>query len=98
MFKSEGQKIVMGVLVFILLVAILSVTFTREYTRPAYVDNVRGEVVRLVDARGHIWEWEKEENESFNLGEKVNLRFDNNGTDEEVTDDIIIRIEKIENK
>lgn len=88
----------MGILVCVLLVAILSATFTREYTRSAYVDNVKGEIVRLVDGRGHIWEWEKEENESFNLGEKVNLRFDNNGTDEEVTDDIIIRIEKIENK
>ena len=99
MLKSKGQKTVMGILICVLLVTIFVMSFNRYYSRSAYVSEVKGDVIQLIDGRGHIWEWEKEKNESFNLGEKVLIKFDNNKTDEEVTDDIIISIEKtIKNK
>jgi hypothetical protein len=93
MFKSENQKIILVILCFLLAVAILVTMFPREYSRSAYVGEIRGEVVKLVDGFGNVWEWTKEK-ENFVLGEKVILTFNNNGTEEDVKDDIIIRIDK----
>lgn len=67
------------------------------YTREAYVESNNGEELILTDIRGHMWGWSIETLEEFRLKENdiVKLKFDNNGTDEIVEDDILIKIKKI---
>lgn len=67
------------------------------YTREAYVESNNGEELILTDVRGHRWGWTVETLEEFQLKENdiVKLKFDNNGTDEIVEDDILIKIKRI---
>lgn len=66
------------------------------YSREAYVENNNGEELIFSDFYGHLWGWGIETKEEYNLTkwDKVILTFNNNGTDEDVTDDIIIKVEK----
>lgn len=98
MFKNQIQKKIFCLICLVLLVAISVKMFPCEYSRTAYVEQICGGVVRFIDGHDNLWEWEKEENESFHLGEKVKLTFHNNHTDEIVEDDIILKVETIEKK
>ena len=67
-----------------------------NYTRKeCTVTNIDNNIVTIQDKQGHIWEWEKEANEQFIKGEKVNLKMFDNTTDETITDDIIKSVEKV---
>ena len=70
-----------------------------NYSREAYVESNNGEELVLTDIRGHRWGWTIETLEEFQLKENdiVKLKFDNNGTDEIVEDDILIKIKKNKN-
>lgn len=57
----------------------------------AIVCEVNAEVVAFEDASGEVWVWELEEGESFELGQQVQIQFDNMGT-ANIYDDEIIRI------
>lgn len=94
MFKNVWQKRIVCILLLVIFVAIFVKMFPCEYSRTAYVDEIKGNDIILIDRHGNLWIWEKEKNEEFCLNEKVTLVFDNNGTDDFVEDDIILRIEK----
>lgn len=82
---------------YIIFFIIFFVNINNHYTREAYVESNNGEELILTDIRGHRWGWTIETLEEFQLKENdiVKLKFDNNGTDEIVEDDILIKIKKI---
>lgn len=88
------------VLITIMLLLILFTVFfysTRNYSREAFVENNNGEEIVFTDIRGHMWGWTIETVEEYNLqkGDKVILFFNNNYTDELITDDVLLKIKKI---
>lgn len=82
---------------YIIFLIIFFVNINNHYTREAYVESNNGEELILTDIRGHRWGWTIETLEEFQLKENdiVKLKFDNNGTDEIVEDDILIKIKRI---
>ena len=57
----------------------------------ATVCEVNEEVVAFEDASGEVWVWELEEGESFELGQQVQIQFNDMAT-ADIYDDEIIRI------
>ena len=57
----------------------------------AIVCEVNEEVVAFEDASGEVWVWELEEGESFELGQQVQIQFNDMAT-ADIYDDEIIRI------
>ena len=60
-------------------------------TVSATVCEVNEEVVAFEDASGEVWLWGLEEGEHFELGQEVEIQFDDMGT-ADIYDDEIIRI------
>lgn len=60
-------------------------------TVSATVCEVNEEAVAFEDASGEIWIWELEEGESFELGQQVQIQFNDMGTND-IYDDEIIQI------
>lgn len=58
---------------------------------PATVCEVNEEAVAFEDASGEVWVWELEEGESFELGQQVQIQFNDMAT-ADIYDDEIIRI------
>lgn len=57
----------------------------------ATVCEVNEEAVAFEDASGEVWVWELEEGESFELGQQVQIQFNDMGTND-IYDDEIIQI------
>ena len=57
----------------------------------ATVYEVNAEAVAFEDASGEVWVWELEEGESFELGQQVQIQFNDMAT-ADIYDDEIIRI------
>lgn len=83
------------IIIFLCIMGIVG-QITRYYSREAYVEYNNGEELVFTDIRGHMWGWTIENKEDFSLakGDKVILKFDTNGTEEKVEDDILIQIIK----
>lgn len=94
--KSFLKGLAFGIIITLLILVLLKVVISSNYSREAYLDNEEGNVLTFIDAYGHLWQWEKEGNEDFHTFEKVKLTFFNNHTDDIIEDDILIKIEKIE--
>ena len=65
-----------------------NISKTNAYTRSAegMIIEVTGEVVAVETADGHVWEFE---GEGFEVGQTVDVVFNNNGSPDCVKDDII---------
>ena len=63
--------------------------YTREECK---VVRVESGVATFEDECGYRWNWEIEENEYFEVGDKVDLKMYNNGSSNYIEDDEIIRI------
>lgn len=59
--------------------------------RKGYVESTEGNIVRIVDTSGTVWEWEQEK-EDFHKWDKVKLLMNNNNTTNTEKDDIILKI------
>lgn len=94
----NNTKKIFALIVLVLgLFTIIMVYCNRHYTREAFVESNNGEELVFTDIRGHMWGWTIETIEEFKLkeGDIVKLKFDTNGTDEIIEDDILIKIKKI---
>ena len=60
-------------------------------TVPTTVCEVNEEVIAFEDASGEVWFWGLEDGEHFELGQEVEIQFDDMGT-ADIYDDEIIRI------
>lgn len=55
-------------------------------------------IIVFTDKVGNNWEWEKEPNETYYIGDKVELKMFNHCTDENIYDDEIKKIKIIKKK
>ena len=60
--------------------------------RDAQVYQMDNEIVTFEDSVGNLWDWEIEEGESFEEGQKVRLVMDTNETIDTAEDDVILKI------
>lgn len=88
MTKADRQAfILVFVCAAILLTFILCSAFSWDYTRrDCEVVKVIGNDVYVVDEGGRTWKFE---GRGYRVGEKVDLRMDDNGTPNTITDDTI---------
>ena len=64
-----------------------------NYTRKdCDVVKVENGVVRFKDKCGYTWNWEIEENEYFEIGDKVDLRMNDSCSANYIDDDIITKV------
>lgn len=61
------------------------------YTRQAVVDSINGNLITFVDNCGYMWQWKKDAEKSYIVGEKITLSMDDMNT-ETIYDDVIITI------
>ena len=83
------------ILAVILLVAMFfgASYYEHNYTRKnSKVVNVENGVVTFVDGCGYSWQWEIEPNEYFEVGDFVDLRMNDNNSNNNVFDDKITKI------
>lgn len=66
---------------------------TTHYSREATVTQVTTSGITLVDNSGESWYYENPDL-VFEKNEKIVLRMNTNRTDSDITDDIIIKVEK----
>lgn len=94
--NTEIGCIIIAMSIIIIIYLILASTALRHYSREAYVENNNGVEIVFTDIYGHMWGWIAETIEETKLeeGEKVILTFDDNGTENFIEDDILIKIEK----
>ena len=71
--------------------AVMNCINTEVETVSATVCKVNEEVVAFEDAFGEVWFWGLEDGEHFELGQEVEIQFDDMGT-ADIYDDEIIRI------
>lgn len=88
------RKVFKGIVIVALLVVcfVCVAKVNRTVVRKGYVDNVQNGIVTIVDTAGVAWEWEAEEGEDFAKGEHVKMVMDNNNTEQEIEDDVIVKI------
>lgn len=65
-----------------------------HYTRDAKVVSIDGNVVTFECECGYLWDWEKENYESYRKGDKVTLKMFTSGTDSVITDDTIEEVKR----
>lgn len=94
--STEIRYIIITMSIIIITYLILASTVLRHYSREAYVENNNGIEIVFTDVYGNMWGWIIETIEETKLeeGEKVILTFDDNGTENFIEDDILIKIEK----
>ncbi len=85
--KIMGRLFQGATLVMASLVIILGLT---QYTNYAIVTDVNGTVVEIEDWEGHIWEFEGDE---YTQGQLLYVRFNNMGTKDYKSDDIIVDVQ-----
>ena len=66
---------------------------SKTYTKEVFVYEKDGDNVTFIDSQGHLWKWEKEN--IFHLGQRIELTFDKNGTEEYIFDDAITEVKVI---
>lgn len=81
-----------GIVAMIIVGATTVKTVDNTVVRDAQVYQMDNEVVTFEDSVGNLWDWEIEEGESFEEGQKVRLVMDMNGTVDIVEDDVILKI------
>jgi len=75
----------MGLLIFM-------ATQTKQYDQRCEILAKYGSLVSVVRADGNIYDFEDEE-DVYNVGDKVVVTFDDNGSKEDVFDDKIVKVE-----
>lgn len=75
----------MGLLIFM-------ATQTKQYDQRCEILAKYGTLVSVVRADGNIYDFEDEE-DVYNVGDKVIVTFDTNGSKEDVFDDKIVKVE-----
>ena len=85
--------------VLILILTVITVLLITAYTfvdtlviRKGYIESVENDCVVIVDTFGEAWEYNPEAGEDFQPEQKVRMFMDNNSTEREITDDIILKI------
>ena len=88
MTKADRQAFILVTLcAVVMLVFILQMAFGWDYTRKdCKVTSIVGNTVYVVDAGGRQWSFE---GHGYKVGEKVDLRMDDNGTPDYIADDTI---------
>lgn len=88
------RKVFKGIVIVALLVVcfVCVAKVNRTVVRKGYVDEVQNGIVTIVDTAGVAWEWEAEEGEGFAEGDYVKMVMDNNNTEQEIEDDVIVKI------
>lgn len=90
MFKTMIKATVIAMVAVTCVLTIKTVDNT--ITRDAQVYQINDEIVTFEDSVGNLWDWEIEEGESFEEGQKVRLIMDMNETVDIVEDDVILKI------
>ena len=60
--------------------------------RKGYVESIRNGYVTIIDNFGEVWESGIENNQNLYSGQKVKMIMNNNHTEDEIKDDIIMKI------
>lgn len=61
----------------------------QNYTRSCEVYEVNGNIITVEDNTGELWDFEAENDEVFETGEKIILKMNTNCTDSYIYDDYI---------
>lgn len=89
------KKIIMSFAIIFVLVSIVFCGYIEShYTREATVCKVENNIVTFTDPQGNFWEWEKEKEDDFIMGQKVKLHMSTNYTIDTIEDDIIEKVSK----
>lgn len=96
---NKGKKRIVAcicILAIIISSMLLLDHFVKRYSREASVAFNNGEQLVFEDIKGNLWGWTIESLDDFLLseGDKVILIFNDNGTEDNITDDILIKIKK----
>jgi hypothetical protein len=76
---------------FVLLITVfISSILNSLYTREGYISDINNDIIEITDNTGNIWEYES--SFPYTKDEKVKLLMNNNLTDDNIYDDIIIKI------
>lgn len=68
-----------------------------NYTMNGIVDSINDDYITVEDSTGNLWDYDFDEvvtRDSFKVNEKVEISFNDNCSDSNRTDDVIIKIEK----
>lgn len=97
--KRKGESKMLSTVVKTVVIVVMTVvgaatvkTVDNTVTRDAEVYQINDEVVTFEDSVGNLWDWEIEEGESFEEGQKVRLIMDMNETVDIIEDDVILKI------
>lgn len=66
--------------------------FDRLYPKAARVVDIQGEEVYLQDGAGNVWRWQGQGRDDWEVGDVVAMIMTNNGTPDDIKDDIIVNI------
>lgn len=86
--KFFGLVLVVFVVFFLTVCSFADVIVVRK----GYVENVENNCVEIVDNFGSLWEYNLETEEEFDPGQRVTMIMNNNHTEREIEDDIILKI------
>ena len=93
-----SKKIIIGIVVLVAIMGAMYSTHNYERTDCKVVAKCDGELT-IQDKNGHYWYWyadsdnEWESYKAMSIGEKVSLKIYDNGTENNIEDDIIRKIE-----
>jgi hypothetical protein len=54
----------------------------------------KNNVITIEDKQKHLWDYELESGEDYNINDTVNLYMYTNHTDNTIKDDVIVKVEK----
>lgn len=86
-------NIIITVILFIFVALVLFMVSCVEsrYSTKGEIVWIENSVATIEDQAGNLWEWEIE-NEDLKIYDNVKLYMDNNGTERDNTDDVILKI------
>ena len=64
---------------------------TRYTRKDCFVLEKQNNLITVLDKSGHYWNYYSDE-QTFELGDKVDLKMHTNGTTEDITDDLILKV------
>ena len=79
---------VLGTLLAIFIIGLVGY-IEGHYTRNGEITNIKGMNISVITEDGNEWMFK---GNGFTVGDNVKITFDNNGTDLELTDDIIEKV------
>ena len=96
MIKNKNICIIIICCLIMIITIITFNTLFSSYSREAYVESNKNNIITFIDLQGNSWTYEAitTEEQIFKPWDKVVLTFDTNKTDDNIFDDILKKVEK----